>query len=58
MGEITILIRNSQTIVWTKEQWDDYQYDGKAFIIIRGGSWVGVYNFDAIISVTVKFEEE
>ena len=58
MGKITIVLRNSQTVVWTKEQWDDYSYDGKAFIIIKDGAWVGIYNFDSIISVAVKFEEE
>ena len=37
-----------------KEQWTDYKYDGKCFIIIKGEQWVGIYNMDSVVSIIVK----
>lgn len=51
---IVIVFKNGQEVVWQQNEWDDYAYDGTAFIIKRGNDWVGIYNFDSIISVVVK----
>lgn len=51
---IRITFRNGNTAKWKKKEYTDYKYDGKAFIIIRDGEWVGIYNMDSIISVIVK----
>ena len=45
---------NSQEVIWGKEEFTDYRYDGKCFIIINGDKWVGIYNMDSVISVVCK----
>lgn len=54
MELIKIVMANSEEVKWTKEEWDDYVYDGKYFIIKRNGQWVGMYNLDYVISIIVK----
>ena len=55
MGKIIVIVfKNGQEIVWEQNEWNDYAYDGTAFIIKRGNDWVAIYNFDSIISVVVK----
>lgn len=51
---IKIIMTNSRTVKWTADTFDDYMYDGKFFIIIHNGEWVGFYNLDHIISIIVK----
>lgn len=51
---IKITLKNSQEVVWKKEEFDDYIYDGRFFIIIKGPQWIGFYNLDSIISVTIQ----
>lgn len=53
---IEVALKNGHSAVWeaNKDEWDDYAYDGKALIIKKDGAWVGIYNFDGIISVVVK----
>ena len=52
MELIKIVMTNSEEVKWTKEEWDDYVYDGKYFIIKRNGQWVGMYNLDYVISIS------
>lgn len=51
---IKITLKNGNVCSWTKEEYTDYRYDGKCFIVINNEQWVGIYNMDNIISVTVK----
>ena len=51
---IKITMSNSQTVKWTADEFSDYMYDGKFFIIIRNGQWIGFYNLDHVISIIVK----
>lgn len=51
---IKIVMTNGAIIKWTKEQWDDYKYDGKFFIVKKNGSWIGFYNLDHVISEPLK----
>lgn len=53
---IEVTFKNGHSAMWEtgKGEWDDYAYDGKVFIIKKGGSWVGIYNMDSVISVVVK----
>ena len=48
---IKIVMKNGETAEWTN--YSEYKYDGKFFIIIRGDAWVGFYNLDHVISITV-----
>ncbi len=51
---IVIVLKNGHRVVWEQAEWSDYAYVGKAFIVKNGNDWVGIYNFDSIISVIVK----
>lgn len=51
---IKITLTNSDEIKWTKEEYTDYKYDGKCFIIIKDNQWVGIYNINSIVSITIK----
>ena len=41
-----------------KEEYNDYKYDGKCFILIKGEQWIGFYNIDSTISILIKEEDE
>lgn len=51
---IKIIMTNSQTVIWNENEFDDYMYDGKFFIVLKNKKWIGFYNLDHIISVIVK----
>lgn len=51
---IKIVMANSNIVKWREEEFDDYKYDGKFFIISRKGAMVGFYNLDYVISIIVK----
>jgi len=53
---IEITLNNGHFAVWEadKGEWDDYAYDGIAFIIKKDGAWVGIYNMNHVISVVVE----
>lgn len=53
---IKITMPNSQIVKWHKNEYTDYRYDGKFFIIICADKWVGFYNLDHVISVVVTEE--
>ena len=55
-NRIEVAFASGHTATWEadKDEWDDYAYDGKVFIIKKQGSWVGLYNMDHVISVVVK----
>ena len=51
---LKITMNNSQEVKWQKEEYDNYMYDGKFFIIIKNGEWIGFYNLNAVVSIVVK----
>lgn len=53
---IEVTMKDGQSSIWEadKDEWDDYAYDGKVFIIKKNGSWNGIYNMDCVLSVIVK----
>lgn len=50
---IQITMNNGIYDEWKPEQFTDYMYDGKCFIIIKGGQWVGIYNMDSVRRIVV-----
>lgn len=50
---IRITMNNGCYNEWTPEQYTDYMYDRKCFIIIKDEQWVGIYNIDSVRSITV-----
>lgn len=53
---IEIFLKGGHTAVWeaNKGEWDDYSYNGSAFIVKKDGVWVGIYNMDCVHSIIVK----
>ena len=51
---IVIVLTNGKTVEWESEEYTDYIYDGKCFIVVHGCEWVGIYNIDHVISVETK----
>lgn len=53
---INVALKTGMAAVWDaeKDEWDDYFYDGKFFVIKKNGTWVGMNNVDVIASIVVK----
>lgn len=53
---IEVSFKSGQSTIWKADNgdWDDYDYDGKMFIIKKDGNWVGFYNIDSILSIILK----
>lgn len=51
---IRIALKNGCVVEWKKKQWTDYKYDGRCFVVINKKQWIGIYNMDSVISVTIK----
>ena len=45
---IEIVFRNGDMVHYSPDQYTDYRYDGKYFIVIREKQWIGFYNFDCV----------
>lgn len=51
---IKIVFKNGNIAKWVEKEYTDYKYDGKCFIVMKNQKYVGIYNMDSIISITVK----
>lgn len=51
---IEIVLMNGDKHVWHEDEWDDYEYDGKMFIIKNAGAWVGMYNINVINNIMIE----
>lgn len=51
---IEITFKSGETISYGKGEWDDYAYDGKAVIVKKNSTWIGIYNFDNVFCVELK----
>lgn len=40
--------------MWGEDEWDDYCYDGKCFIVIKNNARVGFYNLDCVKTIVIK----
>lgn len=52
--KIEITFKSGETISYSKDEWDDYAYDGKAVIVKKNSTWIGIYNFDDVFCVELK----
>lgn len=52
--KIEITFKSGETISYGKGEWDDYAYDGKAVIVKKNSTWIGIYNFDDVFCVELK----
>lgn len=51
---IKIVFRNGDFDTWKENEYTDYKYDGKCFIVIKGEQWVGFYNINTITQITIN----
>ncbi len=51
---IKIVFKNGSIAKWHPEEYTDYKYDGKCFIIIKDTEWIAFYNIDSVISIIIK----
>lgn len=56
--DLEITFKSGETITYSKGEWDDYSYDGKAVSVKKDGAWVGLYNFDNVFCVELKSRED
>ena len=56
--DLEITFKSGETITYSKDEWDDYSYDGKAVAVKKSGAWVGLYNFDNVFCVELKSRED
>lgn len=52
--KIEITMKNRNVATWDKDEWDDYLYDDKFFIVKKNDNYVGFYNVDEIYSIVVS----
>lgn len=50
---ITIVFKNGDMVHYLPEEYTDYRYDGKYFIVIRDKQWIGFYNLDCVEYIEV-----
>jgi len=50
---IQITMNNGCYDEWKQDQYTDYMYDCKCFIIIKDEQWVGIYNMDSVRRIVV-----
>jgi len=51
---ITIVFRNGDICHYKPEEYTDYKYDGKYFIVIYEKQWIGFYNLDCVEYIEVS----
>ena len=56
MTKIEIGFKNGEMAHYKSYEFDDYVYDGKMFIVVKDGKWIGFYNIDEIMYVEVYDE--
>lgn len=50
---IIIVFKNGEICHYKPDEYDDYQYDKKCFIVIKDKQWIGIYNLDDIRYVEI-----
>lgn len=52
---IEIVFKDSDTVhYYNPDQYTDYRYDRKFFIVIRDKQWIGFYNLDCVEYIKVE----
>ena len=51
---IKITFKNGSVSIWKSDEYTDYKYDEKWFIVIKDEQWVGLYNIDSVVSVAIR----
>lgn len=51
---IEIVFRNGDMAHYKPDEYTDYKYDGKYFIVIYEKQWIGFYNLDCVEYIEVE----
>lgn len=51
---IVIIMKDGKYAEWEKDDWNDYTYDGKCFIVMKDGTYIGFYNIDEVRTIVVE----
>ena len=54
---ISIVFRNGEVCHYYKDEYTDYKYDGKYFIVIKDKQWIGFYNLDCVECIEVELPQ-
>lgn len=54
---IVIAFKNGDICHYSPDEYTDYRYDGKYFIVIRDKQWIGFYNLDCIEYIEISTKE-
>lgn len=55
---ILIVFQNGDICHYKPEEYTDYRYDGKYFIVIKDKRWIGFYNLDCIEYIEVRADSD
>lgn len=58
MERIEIVFKNGKKCVWNKQEFDDFNYDGKCMIIKKDERLVAVYPIDAFALLSFVYFEK
>ena len=50
---LAIKFKNNDTAYYAPDEYTNYEYDGKYFIVIRNKQWIGFYNLTEIRYIEV-----
>ncbi len=50
---IQIALKNGKLVVWEEDEWDDYSYEEKHFIVKKNNARIGIYNLDEVAAIIV-----
>ena len=51
---IEITFKDGDMAHYEPNQYTDYKYDGKYFIVVYNEQWIGFYNLDAVKRIDIK----
>lgn len=51
---IEIVLKNGDMAHYKPDEYTDYKYDGKYFIVIYEKQWIGFYNLDCVEYIEVE----
>ena len=55
---ITIVFKDRGTCHYRPDEYTDYRYDGKYFIVIKDKQWIGFYNLDSTMCIEIASIKE
>ena len=55
---IEIVFQNGDIASYKPDEYTDYKYDGKYFIVMNDKMWIGFYNLAVIEYITIEYIKE